>query len=344
MRYTDRVKIKSDKRAIRIALRYSLLSALIVVALANRAAAIPSDDLLKSLRPTSDVNDFAHLLKPYEVQSLEECCKQLRERTGAQLAIVTLKSLDGGEIDDFTNKLFARWKIGHKDKRDGVLLLVAIADHKARIEVGYDLEPIIPDILAGRIIDQQLRPPFRNAQYFVGLTAAANAICELVEKGDPADRQALARGQDDKPGAISTIIFSSFFVGFGAFILGLGLGLPQVRSIFFGLIACALAGMFAFSIAGVAALAVHSLVGIVCAFFGWNAAKFSGPGNSGSSRTRRSSWNWGGFPGSVGTSWNWGDFSGSSGGSWSSGDGGFSQGWGGFGGGSSGGGGASGSW
>ena len=116
-----------------------LVGVILLVGLVRQAPAIPTDDLLNSLKPSADVNDFAGLLSPAEVQSLETRCRQLRERTGAQLAVVTLKSLDGGQIDDFANKLFKHWGIGQKDKRNGLLLIVAIADRKARIEVGYGL-------------------------------------------------------------------------------------------------------------------------------------------------------------------------------------------------------------
>src|SRR4051794_30512733 len=104
---------------------------------------LPTDRLLRSLQPTADVNDFASILAPAEKESLEERCRKLREKTGAQLAVVTLKSLEGGQVDDFAVKLFKRWGIGQKDQKNGVLLLVAIQDRKARIEVGYGIEPIL---------------------------------------------------------------------------------------------------------------------------------------------------------------------------------------------------------
>ena len=80
----------------------------LVVGSVRHAEAIPTDDLLNSLRPTGDVNDFAALLSSAEKDALEARCRLLRERTGAQLAVVTLKSLRGGQIDDFANKLLDR--------------------------------------------------------------------------------------------------------------------------------------------------------------------------------------------------------------------------------------------
>src|SRR5260221_8897725 len=71
------------------------------LACATAQEELPTDRLLRSLQPTADVNDFAGILKPAERESLEERCRKLREKTGAQLAVVTLKSLEGGQIDDF---------------------------------------------------------------------------------------------------------------------------------------------------------------------------------------------------------------------------------------------------
>ena len=92
---------------------------LLVLGRGGPVLAIPADDLLKSLRPTGDVDDYAGLLSPTEKAELETRCRELRKRTGAQLAVVTLQSLRGDDIEDFANKLFTRWGIGEKEKKDG---------------------------------------------------------------------------------------------------------------------------------------------------------------------------------------------------------------------------------
>jgi uncharacterized protein len=304
----------------------------LVLACAAPASAIPSDDLLNSLKPTADVNDFAHLLTAAELESLEVRCRQLRERTGAQLAIVTLSSLEGGELEDFTNKLFARWHIGEKDRDNGILLLVAMRERQSRIEVGYGLEPIIPDVLAGRILDHQLRPEFRQQDYAAGLNAAVDRISELVEKGEPADRAALARDDGTPLGTkIVLVLFLALFVAVGGFLIGSALGLKQPAGILPGGFFAGIPMLMGLAVVGLPALVVHLPVALLTAIVGWNAAKKSPPrgGRRTSSPSRPAAWDWD-FPSSTG--------------GWSSGGGGFSQGWGGFGGGSSGGGGASSSW
>ena len=188
----------------------------------NAQDALPSDRLLKSLQPTADVNDFAGILSPDQKESLEQICRRVRESTGAQLAVVVLKSLEGGQVDDFAVRLFKQWGIGQKDEQNGVLLLVAIDDRKARIEVGYGLEPILPDALAGRILNDQLFPAFKQQQYAEGLTAAIERMAQIIEKNEPAPADA---GQPDAEVSTFAIVgMLSLFVAIGSFILGAGLG------------------------------------------------------------------------------------------------------------------------
>ena len=305
-------------------------------AVAHAQGEIPSDRLLRSLQPTADINDFAGILSPAEKESLEEHCRKLRETTGAQLTVAVLKSLEGGQVDDFAVRLFKQWGVGQKEKANGVLLLVAIDDRKARIEVGYGLEPILPDALAGRILDEQLFPAFKQQKYGEGLTAAIERIAQIIEKDEPAPANAL---QPEVPlGTISAVVMLSLFVAAGSFVLGAGLAqrggclIPQ--SLFF----VAIPFLIGWSIAFPWAPIVHVPLGLVMGWLGWQARR-----NHFGRRPGRST---GGWLGSAPTwdTWDWGSSAGSSG--WSGG--GFSGGggsdWGGFGGGSSGGGGASGSW
>ena len=173
------------------AIRLLLQAAVITVGLNGSVAwaVIPSDALLQRLQPQGAVSDFAGLLTPADRAAIDNRLSELRQRTGAQFALVTLDSLEGGQIDDFANKLFAKWGVGEKGKNNGVMLLVAIKDRKARIEVGYGLEPILPDALAGRVLDEQLFPSFKQQHYAQGLSLAVNRIAEIIERGEPAPPQ-----------------------------------------------------------------------------------------------------------------------------------------------------------
>lgn len=320
----------------------------VVVALllhGGRALAAPADDLLASLQAAGDVNDFANVLSPAERAALEQRCRELRERTGAQLAVVVLRSLQGGQVDDFAVKLFKQWGIGQGDKNNGVLLLVAIDDRKARVEVGYGLEPILPDALAGRVLQEQLFPAFKQQRYAAGLTAAVNRIAEIVEKNEPAPAH-LRDGGMGGGGAACFTLFLIPFVGLPAALAGVCLRNRQFVSALFAL------GFvtFAFFLATGAkmpwpALALVGLCGVAAALFGYFSPLSKPPRRGRRGKRSRdassdgSDWNWGGSTWTAGGS-SWGGGSSWSGGGFSGGGGGF----GGFGGGSSGGGGASGGW
>jgi uncharacterized protein len=300
---------------------------------------LPADRLLRTLQPTADVNDFAGILTADQRQSLEQRCKALREKTGAQLAVVTLKSLEGGQVDDFAVKLFQRWGIGDKEKKNGILLLVAIQDRKWRIEVGYGLEPILPDALAGRIAQEQLLPAFRQQRYADGLTAAVNRIIEIVERNEPAPKnmQPNRRGAND---LVIALVMLVLFLAVGSFMAGFGIGSRTGVLIALGLLFVVIPFIIGLMLVFPAAPICQVPLGFVAGFLGWRAGKgdrgFKGrPGPWVWTTPGFNTWDWGSTGGNT---WSGSDWSGGS--SFSGG----SSSWGGFGGGSSGGGGASGGW
>ncbi len=104
------------------------------------------------------------------------------KKTGAQVAIVVIDSLDGYDIESYSNTLFREWGIGDKDKNNGVLLLVALNDREMRIEVGYGLEGAITDGKAGSIIRNTIAPHFKNENYDKGVIEGTKAILALIQK------------------------------------------------------------------------------------------------------------------------------------------------------------------
>ncbi len=130
---------------------------------------------LKSLKPQGYVSDFASVLAPQSRAQLEAYCGQVEQTTGAQMAIVTLKSLDGEPIEDVTNTLFRQWGVGKKGKDEGIMFLLAIQDHRDRIEVGYGLEPILPDGFDGSIL-RAIQPLLRQGAYGQAIISGAVRI------------------------------------------------------------------------------------------------------------------------------------------------------------------------
>ena len=122
------------------------------------------------------VNDYAGIISDNGTSQLEAQLAQLEKDTSAEVAVVTIQSLQGEPLEDYANKLFEKWGIGKKGKDNGVLLLVSVDDRKMRIEVGYGIEPIITDSRAGRIRDDDIIPLFKGDDYEGGIVAGVNSI------------------------------------------------------------------------------------------------------------------------------------------------------------------------
>jgi uncharacterized protein len=136
------------------------------------------------------VTDTAGVLSPKVARSLEERLTRYEREPGHQFAFVSIPSLGGAPIEDFSIRLAEKWHLGDKQRDDGLILLVAKSDRQMRIEVGYGLEGAVPDALAARIIRNQLRPAFRAGQFDQGVTQAFELLMraargESVRVGPP---------------------------------------------------------------------------------------------------------------------------------------------------------------
>lgn len=133
------------------------------------------------LKPQGYLSDFADVVDAPTKQALEQYCTRVEQVTGVQMALVTLPTLEGEPVEDVANTIFRAWGVGHKGKNDGIMLLLVIQDRRSRLEVGYELEPILPDGLAGSIL-RQMRPALRSQQYGEAMMAAAQTIATTIAK------------------------------------------------------------------------------------------------------------------------------------------------------------------
>jgi uncharacterized protein len=131
------------------------------------------------IKPTGYVTDLAGVIQPQTKAQLEALGTELEQKTGAQLAIVTVKSLEGEEAAPYANQLFKHWGVGAKKQDTGVLLLVAPNQRKYWIEVGYGLEPVINDARAGDA-GRLMVPYFRQGDYSGGIAAAAWQLAKYI--------------------------------------------------------------------------------------------------------------------------------------------------------------------
>ena len=210
---------------------FRLLLAVLVGISATAALAERVEDLPK---PTDYVSDFAHVLSPQAIAHLDSICGQLdHSKANAQVAVVTVHNLNGEDSADFANALEDKWKMGRKGSDRGVLVLLAVDDHKRRIEVGYGLEGILPDGKLGDI-GREMVPDLRANDFDGAVTLAVDEMGQVIA----ADAQVtLDEGTEQMQAPrpvrrgpalgkiILLIILLVFFGGFHLFRFLLGFGL-----------------------------------------------------------------------------------------------------------------------
>ncbi len=133
--------------------------------------------------PDQYVVDLAGVLDANTQAQLNTMLRDLETRTTAQVVVLTINSLEGEPIEEFSHQTAVQWGIGQKGKDNGVLLTVAVKDHKYRIEVGYGLEGVLPDSLVGSIGREYLVPNFRRGNYAGGIVAAVTEIANTIQGG-----------------------------------------------------------------------------------------------------------------------------------------------------------------
>jgi len=134
---------------------------------------------VKDLQAQGYVNDSAGVLNAQTAQQITGICTEIDQRTEAQIAVVTIKTLEGLEASDFANQLFKKWGVGHKGNNRGILVLVATTDHKYWIEVGYGLEPILPDGKTGGF-GRGMVPSLKAGDYDGALLHLTAQIAEVI--------------------------------------------------------------------------------------------------------------------------------------------------------------------
>jgi uncharacterized protein len=193
----------------------------------------------KALKPQGYVSDFAGVIDAASKAELESYCTRVEQQTGAEIALVTIQSLSQEPIEDVANTIFRAWGVGKKGKDEGILLLLAVGDRRDRLEVGYGLEPILPDGFSGEVL-RSMRPSLRQGQYGEALRAAAATIGSRVAqaKGVTLDTSLRRRVNTEQPQSlpwpliIGGIVLVLLFMrrggrgggGFGGFLPGLILG------------------------------------------------------------------------------------------------------------------------
>ncbi len=258
------------------------------------------------------VNDHAGMLSPEASSRLDQKLAAFERDQTTQIVVLTVPSLQGDDIDQFTIRVADQWKIGQKGTDNGVLLVLAQAERKVRIEVGLGLQGVLPDITAAQIIRNVMGPLLKAGNFDQGIAAGVDGIMAATKgefKASPAERKTKPRHSGS-----STLLTFLIFTGVAAVALG---SISRYLGGLAGAVGLPLAAGMAFSGLGLGILLLLVVVGLIAGFL-LSAMSRSGHGGGG-----------GGFYGGGGFG----------GGGFGGGDGGFSGGGGGFDGG-----GASGDW
>jgi uncharacterized protein len=205
------------------------------------------------------VTDLTATLNAQQATALESRLAAFEAKKGSQIAILIVPTTQPEDIAQFGIRVAEAWKIGRKNVDDGVILIVAKADRKLRLEVGYGLEGVIPDAIAKRVIAETITPLFKEGDFAGGIDAGVTQLMQLIEgESLPAPHEEPSAQLNE--GAFMFILFGGLIAGFvlsammgrvmGGMLAGLGTGV--VVALFFGLsFAVVLIGLMVFFIVGV---------------------------------------------------------------------------------------------
>jgi uncharacterized protein len=178
---------------------FSPFAVLILLFLPVIPAAPAHAEQWQKLNVQGYVNDFAGVLDPATVEGLTRLCTEVDQKAKAQIAVVTIKTLEGDAVEDFANHLFQKWGVGYKGTDRGVMVLLATDDHKYWTEVGYGLEPILPDGKVGEF-GRDMVPLLRMGDYNSAVLQMASQIAEVIAQDSHVSLDSLAQSHAAPPG------------------------------------------------------------------------------------------------------------------------------------------------
>ncbi len=164
--------------------------------------------------PDRYFNDYAGVVSADTVQQLNKKLDDFERETSSQILVAVYPKMDSdSSIDDYTVRVAQAWRVGQKAKNNGAILFVFIQDRKMFLQVGYGLEGALPDALAKRIIENEIKPRFKAGDYNGGLTAGVSAILAAT-KGEYKGTGATRGGQNQGSGAVGLVFFVIVLIAF----------------------------------------------------------------------------------------------------------------------------------
>ena len=216
--------------------RFNLLFGFIIVLFLLSAVLAFSLDVP---RLEGRINDHAGVLSSSESGELENYLAAVEKATGAQIALLTIPSLEGEALESYSLKVVDKWKLGSDEKDNGALLLVAMEEKKIRIEAGYGLEAVLTDAMSGYIIREAIVPEFKKGNFSIGLAAGLQAMGGVVTGDMPISVEQINSSQqegDDTGVSLFFLLFVFVFIfgGFGRYRRYRRRGMSPLSALFLG--------------------------------------------------------------------------------------------------------------
>ena len=157
-------------------------------------------------KPNKLVNDYTNSMSPAQVAALEQKLVAFDDSTSVQISVVMIQTLDGYDINDYGYQLGRAWGIGGSKKNTGILVLASLGDRKMSIQTGYGMEGALPDAITKRIIENEIKPSFKQGDYYGGFEAGTNAIISYTKGEYKNDNPKSKTGKKGFPAGIIVLI------------------------------------------------------------------------------------------------------------------------------------------
>lgn len=165
---------------------------LLLAGLCGPASAAPADGLPARPKPFKFVNDQASLLAPADAKKLEGGLRHYADETGTQVVVVTVPTLGGRDVADYGRALGNAWGVGQRGKNNGIVVLVGAKEHQMTIQAGSGLSSSITPEITSRVLNQQMKPNFKQGNYFAGLREGLNTLMLAANPSSDPRKQAAA--------------------------------------------------------------------------------------------------------------------------------------------------------
>lgn len=230
------------------------------------------------VKPTEEfyVNDYAEVLNPELKEYIINTNKTLKQKTGAEVVVVTVNDLESKAIEEYATELFREFKIGDSTKNNGLLILLSINDRSVRVEVGYGLEGVLPDAKSGRIQDEYMIPYFKTNDWNNGIMNGYNQFVKIISQEYNADIETkqldLSTNTTNNTTAVvqspevvkkeENLLTGLLFMFFFTIILGVVINMLKTNGKINGKIAIAIKGVYVLVVAGIISIFVKDIITI----------------------------------------------------------------------------------